>query len=67
LDENIFFIQIKLHEDIFLYKLICRYGVLENTFEVGQFVNLKDACPNELKQIDIHNLKTTTIIEASKL
>jgi hypothetical protein len=30
-------------------------------------VNLKDACPNELKQIDIHNLKTITIIEASKL
>jgi hypothetical protein len=30
-------------------------------------VNLKDACPNELKKIDIHNLKTITIIEASKL
>jgi len=56
-----------LHENSFLYKLICQYGVLENTFEVEQFMNLKDACPNELKQIDIHHLKTITIIEASKL
>ncbi len=29
-------------------------------------MNLKDTCPNKLKQIDIH-LKTITIIEASKL
>jgi hypothetical protein len=53
--------------NLFLYKLTCQYGVLENTFEVGQFVNLKDACPNELKQIDVDNLKPITLIAASKL
>jgi hypothetical protein len=52
---------------VFLYKLTCQYGVLENTFEVRQFVNLKNTCPNELKQINIHNFKTITIIEVSKL
>jgi hypothetical protein len=43
------------------------YGVLENKFEVGQFVDLKDACPNELKQTNVGNLKSITLIEASKL
>jgi hypothetical protein len=52
----------------FLYKLICQYGALENKFsEVRLFVNLKHARPNELKQIDVHNLKIITIIEASKV
>ncbi|CAF2910916.1 unnamed protein product, partial [Rotaria sp. Silwood2] len=53
--------------NLFLYKLTCQYGVLENIFEVGQFVNLKDACPDELKQIDVGYLKSITLIEASKL
>ncbi|CAF1079003.1 unnamed protein product [Rotaria sp. Silwood1] len=53
--------------NISLYKLICQYGILQNTFEAGQFMNLKDACPNELKQIDVSTLKPITIIEASKL
>jgi hypothetical protein len=53
--------------DRFLYRLICQYGVLENAFEVGQFVNLKDACSNELKQMDVDNLKTIIPTEASKL
>ncbi len=43
------------------------YGILQNTFEVGQFMTIKDACPNELKQIDVSTLKPITIIEASKL
>ena len=51
--------------DRFLYKLICQYGVLGNVFEVGQFVNFKDACPNELKQMDVDNLKTIILIEVS--
>jgi transposase InsO family protein len=53
--------------NIFLYKLICQYGALENTFEVGQLVDLKAACPDELKHIDADNLMPITIIEASKL
>ncbi|CAF1350347.1 unnamed protein product [Rotaria sp. Silwood1] len=52
--------------DTFLYKLICQYGALENTFEIGQFHDLKDACPHELKDVEVDNLKPTTIIEASK-
>jgi hypothetical protein len=30
-------------------------------------MNLKDACPDELKQIDVSTLKLISIIEASKL
>ncbi len=52
---------------IFLFKLVCQYGVLTNTFEAGQFVNLKDACSNELKHVNVDNLKPITIIEASRL
>lgn len=36
---------------------MCQYGALENTFEVGQFVDLNDA----------KSLKPITLIEASKL
>ncbi|CAF1424404.1 unnamed protein product [Rotaria sordida] len=53
--------------NIFSFKLICQYGVLTNTFEASQFLNLKDACPTELKNLDVANLKPITIIEASKL
>ncbi|CAF3196073.1 unnamed protein product [Rotaria socialis] len=53
--------------NIFLFKLICQYGILDHTFEAGQFVNLKEACPNELKNLDISNLKPITIIAATKL
>ncbi len=52
---------------IVLFKLICQYGILINTFEAGQFVNLKDACSEELKRIYVNNLKRIIIIEASKL
>ena len=51
----------------FLYKLLYEYGVLQNTLDVGQFMNLNDAYPNELKQIDAGKLKPITLIEASKL
>ena len=49
----------------FLYKLICQYDILQNRFKAGQFMNLKDACPNELKQIDVSSLKPIILIEAS--
>ena len=51
----------------FLYKLLCEYDVLQDTFDTGQFVNLNDAYPNELRQIDVDKLKPITLIEASKL
>jgi len=53
--------------DRFLHKLICQYDVLENKFEVGHLLNLKDPCPNEFKQMNVDNLKTITLIKASKL
>jgi hypothetical protein len=40
---------------------------LTNTFVAGQFVNLKDACPNELKHVNVDSLKPISITEASKL
>ncbi|CAF3902852.1 unnamed protein product [Rotaria sp. Silwood1] len=60
-------IEKKENDNGFLYKLICQYGVLQNTFEVGQLVNLNDACPDELKKIKVDDLKPITLIEASKL
>ncbi|CAF1429135.1 unnamed protein product [Rotaria sordida] len=53
--------------NIISYKLICQYGALQNTFEIGQLFDLKDACPYELKNVDVDSLKPITIIEASKL
>ncbi|CAF0866126.1 unnamed protein product [Didymodactylos carnosus] len=50
-----------------MYKLACQYGKLENTFTIEHFVDLKSACPEELKQLVIHDLKDITIIEACKL
>ncbi|CAF4016325.1 unnamed protein product, partial [Didymodactylos carnosus] len=40
-----------------MYKLACQYGKLENTFTIEHFVDLKSACPEELKQLVIHDLK----------
>ena len=57
----------KIEKNNFLYKLICQYGILDNTFEVGQFVYLKDVCPYELKNVKADKLKPITIIESSKL
>ncbi len=53
--------------NVSLFKLVCQYGVLTNVFEVNQFVNLKDACPDELKHVKVDDLEPITIIEASKL
>ncbi|CAF2949188.1 unnamed protein product [Rotaria sp. Silwood2] len=51
----------------FFYKLIFQYDTLKNTFEIGQFYHLQDACPYQLKHVDVYNLKTIIIIEASKI
>ncbi len=50
-----------------MYKLVCQYGKLQNTFAVEHFVDLKSACPDELKQIVIDDFKDITMIEARKL
>ncbi len=50
-----------------MYKLVCQYGKLQNTFAVEHFVDLKSACPDELKQIVIDDLQDITMIEACKL
>ena len=41
--------------------------VFSRTLQVGQFVNLNDEYPVELKQINADNLKPITLIEASKV
>ncbi|CAF1680811.1 unnamed protein product [Rotaria magnacalcarata] len=53
--------------NILLFKLICQYGSLNNTFEAGQLMNPKDACPHDLKLVNIDDLKPIIIIEASRL
>ncbi|CAF4445361.1 unnamed protein product [Rotaria sp. Silwood2] len=50
-----------------LYKLVCPYGKLENTFSAEDIIDLKSACPEELKQLVIDELKYIKIIEACKL
>ncbi|CAF0953530.1 unnamed protein product [Rotaria sordida] len=49
------------------FKLACQYGKLENTYSVEHLIDLKMACPKELKQIIIDDLKDITFIEACKL
>ncbi|CAF1117180.1 unnamed protein product [Rotaria sp. Silwood1] len=46
------------------FKLVCHYGKLENIYSIEHLVDLKLACPDELKQIVINNLKDITFIEA---
>ena len=36
----------------FPYKLICSYDILDNIFEVGQFMDSKDVCLYELKSVN---------------
>ncbi|CAF4463262.1 unnamed protein product [Rotaria sp. Silwood2] len=50
-----------------MYKLVCQYGKLENTFAIEHLVDLKSACPQELKQLTIDDLQDITMIEACKL
>ncbi len=43
------------------------YGKLENTYSVEHLVDLKMACPEELKQVVIDDFKDITFIEACKI
>lgn len=47
--------------------MVCQYGKLENTYAVEDLIDLKMACPEELREIVINDLKTITFIEACKL
>ncbi|CAF4516747.1 unnamed protein product, partial [Didymodactylos carnosus] len=49
------------------FRLACQYGVLTNTFSVGEVVDLKSACPKPLKETDVEDLENITFIEACKL
>ncbi|CAF1200010.1 unnamed protein product, partial [Didymodactylos carnosus] len=46
---------------------VCQYGKLQNVFSVENLVDLKSACPQELKQLNVHELKDISFIEACKL
>ena len=56
-----------VQDNIPTYKLVCQYGKLENTHLLEHLVDLKMACPEELKQTVIDDLKDITFIEACKL
>ncbi|CAF1475296.1 unnamed protein product, partial [Didymodactylos carnosus] len=56
----------KKNDDL-VFKLVCQYGKLQNAFSVENFVDLKSACPQELKQLNVHELKDISFIEACKL
>jgi hypothetical protein len=49
------------------FKLACQYSKLENLYSVEHLVDLKMACPEELKQVVIGDLKDIAFIEACKL
>jgi len=46
---------------------LCYYEQLENTYSVEELVDLKTACPEELKRIVIGNLRDIPFIAACKL
>ncbi|CAF2132348.1 unnamed protein product [Rotaria magnacalcarata] len=56
-----------MKDNIPVFKLVCQFGKLENNYALEHLVDLKMACPQELKQIVIDDLKEITLIEACKL
>jgi hypothetical protein len=48
-------------------KLACQYGKLENLYSAEHLVDLKMACPEELKQLVLDDLDNITFVEACKL
>ncbi|CAF0887681.1 unnamed protein product [Didymodactylos carnosus] len=56
----------KKNDDL-VFKLVCQYGKLQNAFSVENIIDLKSACPQELKQLNVHELKDISFIEACKL
>ncbi|CAF1648437.1 unnamed protein product [Didymodactylos carnosus] len=54
-------------EDIIFY-LACQFGLLSTRFTIESLVDLRTACSDELKNLDVFELKDEiTLIEASKL
>ncbi|CAF4629324.1 unnamed protein product, partial [Didymodactylos carnosus] len=46
----------------------CQFGLLSTRFTIESPVDLRTACPDDLKNLDIFELKDEiTLIEASKL
>ncbi|CAF1617561.1 unnamed protein product, partial [Didymodactylos carnosus] len=50
-----------------IFRLACQYGILTNTFSLGEVIDLKSACLKPLKKIDVEDLENITFIEACKL
>ncbi|CAF1488215.1 unnamed protein product, partial [Didymodactylos carnosus] len=53
--------------DDLVFKLVCQYGKLQSAFSVEILVDLKSACPQELKQLSVDELKDISFIEVCKL
>ncbi|CAF1126151.1 unnamed protein product [Didymodactylos carnosus] len=53
--------------DFTVFKLACQYGVLQNSFSVDHFVELKSSCPQVLNELKIGELNDISFIEACKL
>ena len=49
------------------FKLACKYGKLDNLCSLEHLIDLRMACPKELKHIVVNDLKNITFIEACKL
>ncbi|CAF1180310.1 unnamed protein product [Rotaria sordida] len=48
------------------FKLVCQYGKLENSYSVEHLIDVKLACPEELKPIVLDDLKDITFIRTCK-
>ena len=46
------------------FKLACQYGKLDNVYSLEHLIDLRMACPDELKHIVVDDLKNITFIEA---
>ncbi|CAF1544156.1 unnamed protein product, partial [Didymodactylos carnosus] len=52
----------------FIFHLCCQYGLLQNKFSIESLIDLRSACPDELKSLNVFELdKEISLIEASKL
>lgn len=55
------------NDDQVTFRLACQYGKLDNFYSIEHLIDLKMACPDELKHIVVDDLKSITLIEACKL
>ncbi|CAF1155664.1 unnamed protein product [Didymodactylos carnosus] len=56
----------KKNDDI-TFRLACKFGKLQNSYTVESLIDLKEACPADLKAIDVEELEDISFIEACKL